>query len=77
MKDGLPVKSYIVRIYRTGKPGTRALVGTIERAGTEERRAFATIGELWDFLTETREKPRRVPQASLEDRASSLETPQE
>lgn len=47
----MPVKSYIVRIYRTGKAGTGTVVGVVERAGTAEKRTFTTMHELWDFLT--------------------------
>jgi hypothetical protein len=55
---------YIVRIYRHSRRNPRRFVGTVEEVGTEGKRAFATIDELWDILVrrgrrrELREKTR-------------------
>jgi hypothetical protein len=42
--------SYIVRIYRLDTTKPRAIVGTVEEAGAEGKRAFMNIDELWDIL---------------------------
>jgi hypothetical protein len=42
--------SYIVRIYRLDTSKPRAIVGTVEEAGAEGKRAFMNVDELWDIL---------------------------
>lgn len=39
-----------MRIYRQDRR-TRRLVGVVEEAGVEEKRAFTTLEELWRILT--------------------------
>jgi len=41
------VKSYIVRIYRELEKDPRNLVGIVEEVGTEGRKAFTNLDELW------------------------------
>jgi hypothetical protein len=41
---------YIIRIYRQDRRDTHRFVGTVEEVGTEGKRAFATIEELWGIL---------------------------
>jgi hypothetical protein len=43
-------EDYIIRIYRQNRRNARRFVGTVEAVGTEGKRAFATIDELWDIL---------------------------
>ena len=44
---------YVVRIYRYRKRNPRRFVGTVEEAGTTEKKAFTTMEELWNILTRT------------------------
>jgi hypothetical protein len=41
------MESYIVRIYRRDADNTQNFIGTVEQAGTEERKSFVDIDELW------------------------------
>ncbi len=41
---------YIVRIYRHEKDKPRCIVGTIEEVGSEGKRAFTNLDELWQIL---------------------------
>ena len=43
--------NYIVRIYRCEKNNPRNLVGVVEEAGVEERKAFTNLDELWKILS--------------------------
>ena len=45
------LKNYIVRIYRCEKNNPRNLVGMVEEAGVEEKRAFTNLDELWNILS--------------------------
>ncbi len=45
------LKNYIVRIYRFEKNNPRNLVGVVEEAGFEERKAFTNLDELWNILS--------------------------
>jgi len=47
----LVLKNYIVRIYRCEKNNPRNLVGVVEEAGVEERKAFTNLDELWKILS--------------------------
>lgn len=42
--------SYVVRIYRQEVDGPREFVGVVEEVGTQEKKAFTTIDELWKIL---------------------------
>lgn len=42
--------SYIIRIYRQEKDAPRAVVGTAERVGDEDKKAFKSLDELWHIL---------------------------
>ena len=44
------MKSYIVRIYREREKDPRNLVGIVEEVGTEGRKAFTNLDELWAIL---------------------------
>ncbi|HEY7601883.1 MAG TPA: hypothetical protein VIB60_05210 [Methylomirabilota bacterium] len=50
------MQSYIVRIYRRDRRARR-LVGVVEEAGVEGKRAFTSPDELWRILTAS---PRRA-----------------
>lgn len=52
-----PVRSYVVRIYRSGRAG---ITGVVEDVKTGRTRPFSSVTELWDSL---RRPPR--PSASL------------
>ena len=41
---------YIVRIYQREKGDPGEMVGTVEDAGSSERKAFCSPEELWDIL---------------------------
>ena len=42
--------SYVVRIYRRDGKKPRILIGTVEAAGTDKKRGFSNIEELWEIL---------------------------
>ncbi len=44
------MNSYIVRIYREEKNNPRNFVGTVEEAVAGEKKAFASLDELWVIL---------------------------
>ena len=46
----MTVETYVVSVYRrSSEPGKEA-AGLVERAGSGERKAFASTEELWTFL---------------------------
>jgi len=46
---------YIVRIYRHEKDRPRSIVGIVEEVGTEGKRAFTNLDELWEILNRSRD----------------------
>ena len=46
---------YIVRIYRHEKDRPRTIVGIVEEVGTEGKRAFTSLDELWEILNRSRD----------------------
>lgn len=42
-----PVRSYVVRIYRSGRVG---MTGVVEDVRTGRSRPFSSVTELWDAL---------------------------
>jgi len=44
------VESYILRVYRGEKDNPRSFVGIVEEVGSEERKAFTNLDELWQIL---------------------------
>lgn len=52
--------SYIVRIYRWEKRPHR-VVGVVEEAGVEGKRAFTTLEELWNILVRSRKLCQDLP----------------
>lgn len=59
--------SYIVRIYRREATKRRALVGVVERVGTDARRAFNDRDELWRILTTGKKRQRSRPPRGTPD----------
>jgi hypothetical protein len=47
----LVLRNYIVRVYRCEKNNPQNLVGVVEEAGVEERKAFTNLDELWNILS--------------------------
>ena len=45
------MNSYIVRIYREEENNPRHFVGTVEKVGGEEKKAFTSLDERWAILT--------------------------
>ena len=45
--------SYMVRIYRRDGNNPRLLVGVVEEVGTEGKKAFSNLYELWSILNST------------------------
>ena len=43
-------ESYIIRVYRYQPDRPQNLVGTIERPGLKEKKAFTNLEELWNIL---------------------------
>ncbi len=57
---------YIVRIYRHNRRSAHRFVGTVEQVGTEGKRAFDTIEELWGILARI-DKKRNGPEEEPEE----------
>jgi hypothetical protein len=57
------VQSYIVRIYRRDRRA-RQLVGVVEEAGVEGKRAFTSPDELWRILTASSSRAAAPPRPS-------------
>ena len=55
MKNQDSVTTYIVRIYRLTGDKARGILGTTEKAGEREKKAFTTYDELWQILTRSKE----------------------
>ncbi|OGK86737.1 MAG: hypothetical protein A2X52_02755 [Candidatus Rokubacteria bacterium GWC2_70_16] len=53
------MQSYIVRIYRWGRKPSRRLVGVVEQAEGNAKRAFGSLDELWQILSAPRSPSRR------------------
>jgi len=59
MRNQDPVNTYIVRIYRrTGRKASNIL-GTMEKAGESEKKAFTTCDELWGILNPVKERGKK------------------
>ena len=52
--------SYLVRIYRRDGNNPRLLVGVVEEVGTEGKKAFSNLYELWDILNSTKKIPAKL-----------------
>ena len=46
----MAVETYVVSVYRRGSEPGKEAAGLVERAGSGERKAFASTEELWTFL---------------------------
>ena len=56
------MNSYLVRIYRRGEDNPRVLVGVVEEPGSNGKKAFTNLYELWEILNpvkESRAQPKR------------------
>jgi hypothetical protein len=60
------MESYIVRIYRGETDNPRNIVGTVEQAGSEERKSFSDIDELWNIFNPLKKRQKRGKSAGLE-----------
>ena len=56
------MESHIVRIYRGEKDNPRSFVGIVEEVGTEEKKAFSNLEELWAILNSTKDESRYLQQ---------------
>jgi hypothetical protein len=54
------MESYIVHIYRGETDNPRNFIGTVEQAGTEERKSFADIDELWNIFNPLKKRQKKV-----------------
>jgi len=59
---------YIVRIYRREKGDRDEIVGTVEEASSQERRAFRAPEELWRILSNAGEQAKREKEESARRR---------
>ncbi|HUL38091.1 MAG TPA: hypothetical protein VLW47_10425 [Thermodesulfobacteriota bacterium] len=48
--------TYIIRIYRREENDPHALAGTVEEPGIPEKKAFVSLGQLWDILSLNKRK---------------------
>lgn len=53
------MESYIVRIYRGETDNHHNIVGTVEQAGTEERKSFTDIDELWNIFNPLKKRQKK------------------
>jgi hypothetical protein len=53
------MESYIVRIYRGDADNPQNFIGTVEQAGTEERKSFADIDELWKIFNPLKRRQKK------------------
>ena len=53
------MESYIVRIYRGETDNPHNLVGTVEQAGTEEKKSFANMDELWTIFNPLKKRQKK------------------
>ncbi len=51
--------SYIVRVYRFDRSKPRAIIGVVEEAGSDDKKTFMSIDELWNILNPHCDKPRK------------------
>ena len=58
--------SYLVRIYRRDGNNPRLLVGVVEEVGTEGKKAFSNLYDLWDILNSTRRSAARPSEGGEE-----------
>ena len=59
------LESFIVRIYRHEKKKPRSLVGVVESAGVEEKKAFTNLDELWSILTAIKDTQKKSKKSEL------------
>jgi hypothetical protein len=59
MKAEMPVRSYIVRIYRSERGRMPSLAGVVEEVGRKSRKAFTSFDELRGILTRKRARQRQ------------------
>jgi hypothetical protein len=64
------MKSYIIRLYRNEKGGSRQLLGTVERPGEDVKLAFTSFDELRNILILPGRKD------TLRDRKGTAEGPE-
>lgn len=53
---GGSVESYILRIYRRQENNPMSFIGILEETGTEERKSFTNLDELWDILNSLKKR---------------------
>lgn len=53
------MENYIVQIYRHEKEHSRSLIGIVETVGSEEKKPFTNIDELWGILNPRKKGVRR------------------
>ncbi len=51
------MESYLVRIYRREEDNPRLLVGVVEEPGSNGKKAFQNVYELWDILNPIKKSP--------------------
>jgi hypothetical protein len=59
------MKSYIVRIYREKPDNPREIVGVVEEVGTEGKKAFTNVDELWEIVGRLKAEPGTNRRATL------------
>jgi hypothetical protein len=60
------MESYIVRIYRGETDNPHNIVGTVEQAGTEKRKSFSDIDELWNIFNPLKKRQKKGKHAGFE-----------
>jgi len=54
------MNSYLVRIYRRMENNPHMLVGVVEEAGVNGKKAFHNLQELWDILNPVKKGQRQL-----------------
>jgi hypothetical protein len=65
-----PVRSYVVRIYRSGRAG---ITGVVEDVKTGRTRPFSSVTELWDALRRSPRATASLPHDPQSDSSGLLE----
>jgi hypothetical protein len=60
------MNSYLVRIYREEEDNPRNFVGTVEKIGDEDKRAFTSLDELWAILNPAKKKSKAATGGSAQ-----------
>jgi len=65
-KSEVPLKTYVVRIYRFEKDNPKSLVGVVEEIGIKGKKAFTHYDELWEILISSKSMTHKQKRKEVE-----------